>query len=106
MTISTLVAFLVAIAIPIGAVYLIFTLDLFGTGKRSTILISLGWGALGAFTLAYILNSTILSYISYETAETFVGPIVEEILKASMLVYLITRPTFHYAVDGAVYGFA
>lgn len=106
MTISTFVAFLVAIAIPVGAVYLIFTLDLFGTGKRSTILISLGWGAVGAFTLAYILNSTIITYIGYETTVTFVGPLVEEILKASVLVYLITRPTFHYAVDGAVYGFA
>ncbi|MHB8626920.1 MAG: PrsW family glutamic-type intramembrane protease [Aggregatilineales bacterium] len=106
MTISTIIAFLVAIAIPVGAVYLIFTLDLFGTGKHSTIFISLGWGAVGAFTLAYILNETIMRYIGYESTMTITGPIVEEMLKAIVLVYLITRPTFHYAVDGAVYGFA
>ncbi len=106
MTISSIIAFLVAIAIPFGAVYLIFTLDLFSTGKGSTLFISLGWGAVGAFSLAYILNSIIIKYIGYETTMTITGPIVEEILKATVLVYLITRPTFHYAVDGAVYGFA
>src|SRR5262249_32349285 len=36
----------------------------------------------------------------------FTGPIVEEILKAAVLVYLIQQPRFRYIVDGAIYGFA
>ena len=36
----------------------------------------------------------------------FVAPVVEEILKALILVYLVRRPNFTYFVDGAIYGFA
>jgi hypothetical protein len=42
MTIATLIAYLIAVAIPAFAVYLMFTQDLFGTGKRSTVLVALG----------------------------------------------------------------
>jgi hypothetical protein len=36
----------------------------------------------------------------------FVAPIVEEILKAMILIYLVRRENFTYFVDGAIYGFA
>ena len=34
------------------------------------------------------------------------APIVEETLKALILLYLVRRPSFTYFVDGAIYGFA
>ena len=33
------------------------------------------------------------------------APLVEEILKALVLLYFTRQPSFHYFVDGAVYGF-
>ncbi len=102
----TIIAFLIAVAIPIGAVYIIFAVDLFGTGKRSTILFCLGWGAVGAFGLAYLTNSEVLKYLGYELTVTLAGPIIEELLKSAFLLFLVTQPRFHYFVDGAVYGFA
>ncbi len=108
MSVTTILAYLISIAIPLSASYVIVLLDLFGTGKRSTILTCLGWGAIGAFGLAYFANSLIihLSFVGYERGETLTGPIVEELLKSAILFYFITRPRFHYAVDGAIYGFA
>lgn len=103
---ATLIAFLIAIAIPIAAVYVIFALDLFGTGKRSTILLCLGWGAVGAFGLAYLLNSEVIKFAGYELTLTLLGPLIEELLKSAFLLFLVTQPRFHYFVDGAVYGFA
>lgn len=119
MDVTILFGYVIAIAIPVFAVYLIFALDLFGTGKSTTVFLSLAWGAVGAFGLAYILNNAILNLMISIAGNTFVsgrtslslvtsftGPVVEEILKAAVLVYLIQQPRFRYIVDGAIYGFA
>lgn len=103
----TLIAYGVALAIPIFTVYLFFILDVYGTGKRSTILMCLGWGAVGAFGLAYAINSFLLDQgLRYATLTGAVAPAVEEPLKALFLLYLIRSPRFRYVVDGAVYGIA
>ena len=57
----TIVAYIIAIALPFLAVYLIWALDVFGTGKLSTILLCLGWGALGAYSLAYAINNGVIA---------------------------------------------
>src|SRR5258708_3701818 len=113
-TLSSLIAYVIAIAVPLFAIYMIFALDLFGTGRGSTVLIAFAWGALGAFTLALILNNwtndwltaTIGPDAAYTTVVTRTAPFVEEILKSLVLIYLIFQPRFRYIVDGAVYGFA
>src|SRR5579859_6753665 len=112
--ISSVIAYIIAIAVPLFAIYMIFALDLFGTGKGSTVLIAFAWGALGAFTLALIINNwtndwltaTIGPDAAYTTVVTRSAPIVEEILKSLVLIYLVFQPRFRYIVDGAVYGFA
>lgn len=114
MVVSNLIAYLIAIAIPAFSIYLIFALDLFGTGRKSTIFACLGWGAIGAFGLTYLINTSVNnalsdmvgSYRSYRTVVTVTAPIVEEILKSLILIYFIRQPSFRYAVDGAIYGFA
>ncbi len=104
---ATLIAYLIAIAIPAFTVYLFIALDVFGTGKMSTILLCLGWGAIGAFFLAYTINNAILDRgIGYGTLTRLAAPIIEESLKAAILIYLVQHPRFRYIVDGAVYGFA
>ncbi|MBN1562328.1 MAG: PrsW family intramembrane metalloprotease [Anaerolineae bacterium] len=107
MTTTTLIAYLIAIAIPAFTVYVFVMLDVFGTGKPSTILLCVGWGATGAFLLAYVINTAILDQgIQFDTLTRIAAPIIEEILKALILIYLINHPRFRYIVDGAVYGIA
>ncbi len=103
----TLVAYGIALAIPAFTVYLFVMLDVFGTGKLSTILICLLWGAGGAFGLAWLVNETLLAQgLAYDTLTGAVAPVIEEVLKALVLIVLIRNPRFRYIVDGAVYGIA
>lgn len=109
MTAVSLISYTIVIIIPLFAFYLVFALDMFGTGKESTVGICLAWGAFGAFGLAYLLNRYFfLDTLNLRTTIIigFTAPILEEFLKALILVYFIQQPRFRYIVDGAVYGFA
>jgi RsiW-degrading membrane proteinase PrsW (M82 family)/CRP-like cAMP-binding protein len=106
MTTTELLAYVLAVAIPVFYIYIIFTLDFFGTTKRSIILFSALWGAIGAFGLAYIVNSQMATIMGWALVTGLTAPSVEEILKASFLAYYVQRPAFRYVVDGAVYGFS
>jgi RsiW-degrading membrane proteinase PrsW (M82 family) len=46
-----------------------------------------------------------MGWASREMVIRVIGPILEEVLKSLILIYLITRADFNYVVDGAVYGF-
>ncbi len=103
----TLIAYIIAITIPVFTIYLFVLLDVFGTGKPSTILLCVGWGATGAFLLAWIINNAILDRgVTYDTLTGGAAPVIEELLKLVVLVYLVRNPRFRYIVDGAVYGIA
>ncbi|MFZ0544268.1 MAG: PrsW family glutamic-type intramembrane protease [Candidatus Promineifilaceae bacterium] len=107
MTIGPLIiAIAVATAVPLIVLYLIYTRDLYGTGSFNRIALCFGWGGLmvGA---AYLANNILYRQIgSFDTTVRFVAPVVEEILKAAVLLYLVRRENFTYFVDGAIYGFA
>lgn len=107
MAAQTVVAYIIAVVVPAFAIYIIFLLDLFGTGKRNTVMICVLWGAVGAFGLAYYLNTATINHLdfTFERVSTRTAPVIEEILKALILLYFIQRPRFRYFVDGAIYGF-
>jgi RsiW-degrading membrane proteinase PrsW (M82 family) len=115
MAASGLIAYGIAIAIPILAIYLIYALDLFGTGKVGTVAVCMAWGATFAFGLAYLLNNFALQFlidnadmsrvVARNTVIAVIAPLVEEILKSLILIYFIQSPRFRYVVDGAIYGF-
>ena len=103
----TIAAYVIAIAVPAFTIYLFVLLDVFGTGKPSTILICAGWGAAGAFAAAWAINTVILDLgVAYKTLTGGAAPVIEECLKSLILIYLIQHPRFRYIVDGAVYGIA
>lgn len=111
---STLIAYVIAAAIPAFAVYLIKAIDLFQTAKFRTLLLCVLWGAIGAFGLAYLINKGVIEQLmlagatrteSLQLVVRLTAPIIEEILKALILIYLIRQPSFRYFVDGAIYGF-
>jgi RsiW-degrading membrane proteinase PrsW (M82 family) len=107
MTAIALVAYLIALIIPLVALWLIYRQDLYGTGSFKFVLSSIVWGVISFFIAAQINNITVSQgWVSYENFQRFSAPVVEEILKALLLLYLIRRADFSYFVDGAIYGFA
>lgn len=103
---TAVLAYVIAVAVPAFAIYLIFALDLFGTSRSSTALICIAWGATAAFGLAYLVNSVAQNVVSETRLLTLAAPITEELLKSLILIYFIRQSRFRYVVDGAVYGFA
>lgn len=102
-----IIALAIATAIPLVVLYIIYTLDLYKTGAFRNVLMCFVWGG-AAFAGAYFTNRTIFTQglASRDTIIEFIAPVVEEILKALILFYLVRRPSFTYFVDGAIYGFA
>lgn len=111
------VAYAIAILLPLGFLYLIYSQDLFGQGKFKYVLLSFAWGLLafgGAYGIAAFLKwrltiafgSTIEAGIWLSLwLPVLIAPIVEEVLKSlSLVLFLWKRMT--YFVDGAIYGFA
>jgi CRP-like cAMP-binding protein/RsiW-degrading membrane proteinase PrsW (M82 family) len=98
--------YLVVIAIPAVALYVAFVLDVYDTGKSTTVYACLAWGLVGAFGLAYLVNGALLPMVGYSATVQLTAPMIEELLKALILIYFVVQPRFRYVVDGAVYGFA
>jgi RsiW-degrading membrane proteinase PrsW (M82 family)/CRP-like cAMP-binding protein len=106
MNAADLIAYVIAVAVPLGAIALVINFDLFQGSKRNPIICGI-WGALGAFFIAYIVNQQVYNIVGDAVIViTLTAPIVEEIAKSLILVYFVTSPSFRYSVDGAIYGFA
>jgi RsiW-degrading membrane proteinase PrsW (M82 family) len=110
-------AYAIAILLPLGFLYLIYSQDLFGQGKFKFVLLSFGWG-LAAFGGAYGIASLIqwrltIAFGSVIEAglwlelwlPVLIAPIVEEVLKSLPIVTFL-RKHITYFIDGAIYGFA
>jgi len=102
-----IIAFAIAILVPLIALIAMRALDLYGTGSYRTVLACFIWGIV-AFGLAYGINTAMLraNLVSEDTFRRYSAPILEELLKAAVLLYLVRRSNFTYFVDGAIYGFA
>jgi len=111
-----IVAYAIAILLPLGFLYLIYAQDLYGQGKFSHVLFSSGWG-LAAFGAAYGIAVLLKGFLTQSFGSTIeaqnwmdawhpvlIAPIVEEVLKSLILIVLVRWMT--YFVDGAIYGFA
>lgn len=103
----SVIALILATAIPLVFLYVIYTLDLYKTGTFRYVAMCFISGGL-AFAAAYFINRTLFmeGYVSRENTIRFSAPVIEELLKAAILIYLVRRPNFTYFVDGAIYGFA
>lgn len=106
MRIEVYLAIGVASLIPLIFLWGIRTLDLYGTGKFYKNVITLLWGVI-AYLLAAQINPAMLQagWVTRSQVVRITAPIVEEFLKALILIYLVQRADFNYVVDGAIYGF-
>lgn len=101
-------ALIIATAVPLLSLFVIYRLNLFGTNATfRTVIVCFLWG-IAAYGLAFGLHRTLLNngLISFRTLQRLIAPIDEEILKALILIVLVRRANFTYFVDGAIYGFA
>ena len=101
------VALLIATIIPLLGLWGIYSLDLYKTGEFKFILVAAVAG-IAAYGLAALINPFPLhrGWIDYNQMVRTLAPVVEELLKAAILLVLVRRPKFTYFVDGAIYGFA
>jgi RsiW-degrading membrane proteinase PrsW (M82 family) len=106
-TVQIVIALLIAAAIPLAALWIIYKRNLYAAGTIDSVIYCFLWGVL-AFVLAYVLHTVLvrLTGITFPTLTRYVAPFSEEILKALILIWLVRRPNFTYFVDGAIYGFA
>jgi RsiW-degrading membrane proteinase PrsW (M82 family) len=102
------IALIVAAIIPLGFLYFISRLDFYHQKENIRFIAMSGiWGILAYFLAARINPALVNAGIfSRDTLVRFVAPVIEEILKGLILLYLIRQPAFRYFLDGAIYGFA
>jgi RsiW-degrading membrane proteinase PrsW (M82 family) len=102
-----IIAYLIAISIPALSLFGIYSLDKYKTGEFLFVLISMAAGIV-AYLAAAQINPLPrnLGWLDYDQMVRYLAPVVEEILKAVVILFLVRRPKFHYFVDGAIYGFA
>jgi RsiW-degrading membrane proteinase PrsW (M82 family) len=96
---------LIASVIPLVFLYLVKRLNFFETHRVRLILLALVWGAISV-ELSYQVDHPIRLVLGMPFVATHTAPIVEEIFKSLVLLYLVRRADTTFFVDGAVYGFA
>lgn len=85
----------------------LYLLDSFKLVSQRLLIICVLWGALSA-GLAYLVNTALFHNfsISPEVLMRYVAPFVEEVLKALIVLVLISTRRIGFSIDAAIYGFA
>lgn len=100
------ISLVIAVTIPILFLFLLRRFDLYATGKASFNLATLIAGIV-AYLAAAQINPMVdrLDWATWDQVVRYVAPVVEELLKSIILIYIVSRADFNYVVDGALYGF-
>jgi len=85
----------------------LYLLDSFKLVSHKFLIVSIFWGILSA-GLSYLANNALIDHfsISYEILMRYAAPVVEEIIKALLVVLLIRVRRIGFSIDAAIYGFA
>ena len=85
----------------------LFLLDSFKLVRFTTLILCLSWGAL-CTAAAYALNTLAADWleINFDFLSRYVAPVVEETLKGSFILFLVSRKKVGFMIDAAIYGFA
>ena len=96
----------IAFVVPLLFLLFLRKFDLYSTGKYSLNFVTILSGVI-AYALAAQINPAMVNagWVTWDQVIRVTAPIVEEILKAIILIYLVQRADFNYVVDGALYGF-
>lgn len=85
----------------------LIVLDSYKLVTRRAVLRSIGWGLIAA-GVAYGVNASLLRLFGLDPAllRRYVAPVVEETLKAALLIWMIRQGQVGFLVDAAIFGFA
>ncbi|MCB8942487.1 MAG: PrsW family intramembrane metalloprotease [Ardenticatenaceae bacterium] len=103
-----ILSMVVATAIPLVALYLIYQLDLYASRSYQLVIASFVWGGVAVGITLVLANQLVfgLELLDTVTLSRYVAPVTEEVVKALFLFFLVRQARFTYFVDGAIYGFA
>ncbi|HEY5897696.1 MAG TPA: PrsW family glutamic-type intramembrane protease [Burkholderiales bacterium] len=73
---------------------------------RLRALVGLVIAGMAAAGVAYVINGTLLGHFDFSTYTRYLAPVVEELLKALVIVALIRTHRIGFLVDAAICGFA
>ncbi|MBI3150790.1 MAG: PrsW family intramembrane metalloprotease [Chloroflexi bacterium] len=96
----------IAFLVPLAFLWFLRKFDLYQTGQFKLNLVTLGCGMI-AYWFAAQINPAMVNagWVTWDQVIRITAPILEEILKAIILISLVQRADFNYVVDGALYGF-
>jgi RsiW-degrading membrane proteinase PrsW (M82 family) len=96
----------IALIVPVIFLFSLRNFDLYQTGQYRLNFLTLAGGII-AYLAAAQINPAVVNWgwASWDQVVRIVAPIVEEILKSLILIYIVTRADFNFVVDGAIYGF-
>jgi CRP-like cAMP-binding protein/RsiW-degrading membrane proteinase PrsW (M82 family) len=102
-----ILSILLATLTPLIFLYIIWSLEIYALARFKLLLVALGWGVV-AFGIALAVQTVLLraGILSLEQVTLVSAPILEEVLKAALIIVLAARMWLRYAVDGTAYGFA
>ena len=99
---SLAVAFLPVVLFLLG----LLAMDSYRLLSWRQVLLSLAWGAVAA-VVAFALNRLLLERgLDPVALRHYLAPVIEEVLKAALVIVLIARARVGFLVDAAVHGFA
>ncbi len=85
----------------------LYVFDNFKLVDKYTLLFCLAWGMTAAvfsfYVNTFLVESTALSFKSFTR---YLAPLTEEIMKALIIIFFISRKRIGFTVDAAIYGFA
>jgi hypothetical protein len=95
---------ILATILPLLVLIAIYALDFYQMGEFRFVIFCLVWGGI-AFALARFINRGVYfaHLVSYPDFPRYFAPLVEEILKAIILVYFVHQLGFTYFVDVAIF---
>ena len=82
-------------------------LDSYKLVKITTVLLVILIGFVAAF-ISFLVNKLFFNSFPIELNQyaRYVAPIVEELLKASFIIYMIAKKKIGFMIDAVIYGFA
>jgi RsiW-degrading membrane proteinase PrsW (M82 family) len=101
------VGIVIAVAVPLGFLYIVWMLDIYALSDADVLVTSIGWGV-AAFTGALIVQTGLMraNALDFTQVTFYSAPVLEELLKALLLLGLASRLRLLHALDGMAYGFA
>jgi protease PrsW len=85
----------------------LFLLDSFKLVKPRILILCMLYG-IAAAALSYFFNTRVVvaTGMSFESLSRYFAPFIEELIKALLIIYLVTARQAGFMIDAAIYGFA